>query len=54
MTLKERYHPSVYIAGLIAFVVLAHNASVKMQVAAGIIYFGSVALFLLCPTTTSR
>jgi len=42
------YHPSIYVTGLIAFVLLAHNQSVKMQAVGVLVMLASTVFFLWC------
>lgn len=42
------HHPSLFVVGVLAFVVLAHNTDGRMQALGAGIYLSSVLLFLLC------
>jgi len=52
--MTTRYHPSIFICGVVACLVLAHNTDGRMQaLGAGIMVFASV-LFILCTSGRSQ
>jgi len=43
-----RYHPSLFVVGVVAFILLAHNQDLRMQGAGALVFLVSAAAFLGC------
>ena len=46
--MTTRHHPSLFITGVVAFTILAHNNDLKMQAAGAIILLVSTFAFSIC------
>ena len=46
--MTTRHHPSLFITGVIAFTILAHNNDLKMQAAGAMILVVAIVAFMNC------